>query len=62
MLASVRRHCICRATHVGPGSIAVIDDPCPPHDLLGQETTLKHLVFYRRWYRGRSAINASAAD
>jgi hypothetical protein len=55
MLAAVRRNCICRAIDVGPGSVAVIEDPCPSHDLLGQEGMLKHLVFHRRWYRGRSA-------
>jgi hypothetical protein len=53
MLAAVRRHCVCQAVHVGPSSISVIEDPCPTHDLLGQETTLKQLVFHRRWYRGR---------
>jgi hypothetical protein len=53
MLAAVRRHCVCSTVHVGPASIAVIEDPCPTHDLLGQENTLKQLVFHRRWYRAR---------
>ena len=55
LLAAVRRNCLCRAVHVEAGSVAVIEEPCPPHDLLGQEITLKHLVFHRRWYRDSPA-------
>jgi len=61
MLASVRRNCICSAVNEEPGSVTVIENPCPPHDLLGQETSLKHLVFYRRWYR-RGTTSDPEAD
>jgi hypothetical protein len=53
MVAAVRRHCACRDVLSGGRSVTVIDDVCPPHDLLGHESTLKRLVFYRRWYRAR---------
>jgi hypothetical protein len=46
LVAAVRRHCACRSEDTG-----VVPDPCPPHDLLRLDSTLKHLVFYRRWHR-----------
>jgi hypothetical protein len=48
LVAAVRRNCACR-TEDG----SVVPDPCPPHDLLRLEATLKRLVFYRRWHRSR---------
>jgi hypothetical protein len=53
MIAAVRRHCACLPGDIEPGSVTVITDPCSPHDLLGQDDTLKRLVFYRRWHRAR---------
>jgi hypothetical protein len=49
LVAAVRRNCACRTEDT-----AVVPDPCPPHDLLRLETTLKRLVFYRRWHRSRA--------
>ena len=54
MVAAVRRYCACLPVDTEPGSVKVITEPCPPHDLLGQEDTLKRLVFYRRWHRSRA--------
>ncbi len=48
LVAAVRRNCAC-----GSVSSEVVPDPCPPHDLLRTESTLKRLVFNRRWYRAR---------
>ena len=53
LLAAILRHCLCKALEGDRASVAVIEDPCPSHDLLGQEATLKQLVFQRRWYRER---------
>jgi hypothetical protein len=49
LVAAVRRYCAC-----GREDSEVVPDPCPPHDLLGIESTLKRLVFYRRWHRARA--------
>jgi hypothetical protein len=54
LVAAVRRHCACRAALGSGHSVTVIDDPCPTHDLLGHDATLKRLVFYRRWHRAHS--------
>ncbi len=48
LVAAVRRNCAC-----GAEGSNVVPDPCPPHDLLRIEATLKRLVFYRRWHRSR---------
>jgi hypothetical protein len=48
LVAAVRRNCACETE-----GRSVAPDPCPPHDLLRLESTLKHLVFYRRWLRSR---------
>jgi hypothetical protein len=48
LVAAVRRHCACHGEHT-----TVLPDPCAPHDLLQLETTVKRLVFYRRWHRSR---------
>jgi hypothetical protein len=53
MMAAVRRYCACLPEDIEPGSVTVITEPCPPHDLLGHDDTLKRLVFYRRWHRAR---------
>lgn len=53
LVTAVRRHCACSKADTEPGSVTVITEPCPPHDLLGHEATLKRLVFYRRWHRAR---------
>jgi hypothetical protein len=51
LVAAVRRHCACRMEDT-----SVAPDPCPPHDLLRMESTLKRLVFYRRWYRREAQL------
>jgi hypothetical protein len=48
LIAAVRRNCACRTD-----DDSVVPDPCPPHDLLRLESTLKRLVFYRRWHRAQ---------
>jgi hypothetical protein len=48
LVDAVRRHCSC---HVEDR--AVVPDPCPPHDLLRLQPTVKRLVFYRRWHRAQ---------
>lgn len=48
LFSAVARNCACNAR-----SGVVETNPCPPHDLLLREPTLKRLVFYRRW---RSAL------
>jgi hypothetical protein len=48
LAAAVRRNCACRTE-----AARVLPDPCATHDLLRLESTLKHLVFYRRWHRAR---------
>lgn len=53
LVAAVRRNCECQPARGSSLSVTVLDDPCPPHDLLLQDSTLKRLVFYRRWYRAR---------
>lgn len=55
MLAVVRRNCACKGVKVvgGATALSVIEEPCPSHDLLGQEALLKQLVFYRRYHRER---------
>jgi len=49
LVAAVRRNCAC-----GLEENAILPDPCPPHDLLRIESTLKRLVFYRRWHRAHA--------
>ena len=48
LVAAVRRNCACRAE-----GARIAPDPCSTHELLRLESTLKHLVFYRRWHRAR---------
>jgi hypothetical protein len=49
----VRRYCGCQDELNGDLKVSVVNDVCPPHDLLGQESNVKRLVFYRRWHRAR---------
>jgi hypothetical protein len=51
LVAAVRRNCYCHGEHT-----SVVPDPCPPHDLLQLESTLKRLVFYRRWHRAQTEL------